>query len=58
MFVLIQWKEKPSRVTVMQEPEHIKKLNEGDEVEIEYPKKGSFKGTLMHRSGNNKYYFQ
>lgn len=53
MYILVQWINKPYDVTVMEETENVKNINEGQLVEIEYPNKGIFKATLIQRSGKN-----
>lgn len=52
MYILIQWVKKPHEVTVMKEPDNIKRYNDGDIVKINYPNKGLFSGRLISRSGN------
>lgn len=53
MYILIQWVKKPYEVTIMEEAENYKNINEGEIIEIEYPNKGIFQATLLQRSGKN-----
>lgn len=51
MYILVQWLAKPHDITIMKESESARAINEGEIVKIEYPNKGIFKATLLHRSG-------
>lgn len=53
MYILVQWVEKPNEITIMEQAENVKLINEGEIVEIDYPNKGVFQATLLRRSGKN-----
>ncbi|XP_051156207.1 glutamic acid-rich protein-like [Leptopilina boulardi] len=50
MYILVQWVEKPNEITIMEQAENVKLINEGEIVEIDYPNKGVFQATLLRRS--------